>query len=59
MSAALSSAPMSTSPRPERAPEPMCGVCPHPLSHHDAISLRFCRATETSSLDRGCVCPPD
>jgi hypothetical protein len=35
-----------------------CAVCPHPLSAHDAISLRFCRATEAqASTTRGCVCP--
>jgi hypothetical protein len=41
-----------------------CGACPHPLAAHDAISLRFCRATtasiEASTVDtttRGCVCP--
>ena len=35
-----------------------CAVCPHPLSAHDAISLRFCRATESAAATtRGCVCP--
>ena len=35
-----------------------CAVCPHPLAAHDAISLRFCRATEAqASTTRGCVCP--
>ena len=37
-----------------------CAVCPHPLSAHDAISLRFCRATAGRADDatpRGCVCP--
>jgi hypothetical protein len=37
-----------------------CAVCPHPLGAHDAISLRFCRATAASTGDattRGCVCP--
>ncbi|HEY0400480.1 MAG: hypothetical protein JWQ37_1061 [Blastococcus sp.] len=35
-----------------------CAVCPHPLAAHDAISLRFCRATEASAAtNRGCVCP--
>jgi hypothetical protein len=35
---------------------PACAACPHPLAGHDAIALRFCRATVTSDLDRGCVC---
>jgi hypothetical protein len=37
-----------------------CAVCPHPLTAHDAISLRFCRATAAHTGDtttRGCVCP--
>jgi hypothetical protein len=37
-----------------------CAVCPHPLAAHDAISLRFCRATAGRADDatpRGCVCP--
>jgi hypothetical protein len=35
-----------------------CVVCPHPLAAHDAISLRFCRATGAqASTTRGCVCP--
>jgi hypothetical protein len=35
-----------------------CAVCPHPLAAHDAISLRYCRATEAqAATTRGCVCP--
>ena len=34
-----------------------CAVCPHPLSAHDPISLRFCRATTSGGATRGCVCP--
>jgi hypothetical protein len=33
-----------------------CDVCPHPVDDHDAIGLRFCRATRSSGVDRGCVC---
>jgi hypothetical protein len=36
----------------------MCSVCPHPVDGHDAIGLRFCRATATGGIDRGCVCRP-
>jgi hypothetical protein len=38
----------------------VCTACPHPLAAHDAISLRFCRATAASAgadTVRGCVCP--
>ena len=34
-----------------------CAVCPHPLAAHDAISLRFCHATQAAATTRGCVCP--
>ncbi|WP_433271652.1 RGCVC family protein [Actinosynnema sp. CS-041913] len=33
-----------------------CAVCPHRLTEHDAISLRFCTATATGRHERGCVC---
>jgi hypothetical protein len=44
---------------PERAVEEagVCAVCPHALAAHDAISLRFCHATQASATTRGCVCP--
>jgi hypothetical protein len=35
----------------------VCGVCGHPLSAHDAISVRYCAATAAGALTRGCVCP--
>ncbi|WP_369255183.1 RGCVC family protein [Geodermatophilus amargosae] len=45
----------------ERTPHadapPGCDACPHPVSAHDRIGLRFCRATLDSALARGCVCP--
>ena len=31
-------------------------VCGHPRSLHDAISTRYCDATVTGGLSRGCVC---
>lgn len=37
--------------------EAACEMCPHALSAHDAISLRFCAATRAAALTRGCVCP--
>lgn len=33
-----------------------CAACPHPMDGHDAIALRFCRATCAGRFDRGCVC---
>jgi hypothetical protein len=33
-----------------------CAVCPHALAAHDAISLRFCHATQAAATTRGCVC---
>jgi hypothetical protein len=33
-----------------------CAVCPHPADHHDPIALRYCRATQDTAADRGCVC---
>jgi hypothetical protein len=35
-----------------------CAVCPHPLAAHDAISSRFCQATQAAAATRGCVCRP-
>ena len=53
--------PMSPAPSPvlpvQGAPADVCGRCPHPLSVHDAISLRFCRASGAGDLHRGCACP--
>ena len=42
--------------RPEGG-TPACDVCPHSLVGHDAISARFCSATLTGALARGCICP--
>ena len=39
-----------------RSGDPACPACPHPLEAHDPIGVRFCRATATAGLDRGCVC---
>ncbi|WP_208104313.1 RGCVC family protein [Geodermatophilus obscurus] len=35
-----------------------CDVCQHSLACHDAIGLRFCRATLNGAITRGCVCRP-
>ena len=36
--------------------EEACDVCPHPHADHDAIAARFCSATGTGAIARGCVC---
>jgi hypothetical protein len=43
---------------PHAGSEPDCDVCPHPVADHDAIGLRFCRATKNTGTVRGCVCQP-
>jgi hypothetical protein len=54
---------MTPAPTVSRAPDRAidevgaCSVCPHALAAHDAISLRFCRATRAAATTRGCVCP--
>ncbi|HEX3337084.1 MAG TPA: RGCVC family protein [Jatrophihabitans sp.] len=35
-----------------------CTTCAHDLDQHDRISLRYCTATATGALARGCICPP-
>jgi hypothetical protein len=34
-----------------------CDACGHPLASHDAISLRYCQATQAQALTRNCICP--
>jgi hypothetical protein len=36
-----------------------CAACPHAWEAHDPIGIRFCSATVTSGLNRGCVCVGD
>ncbi len=52
MSTTQQLAPESTDVRAEQH----CAVCDHNLSGHDAISQRFCRATQTNALTRDCIC---
>ncbi|TQM15672.1 RGCVC family protein [Pseudonocardia kunmingensis] len=33
-----------------------CAACPHDRDAHDRIGTRFCCATITGALSRGCVC---
>jgi hypothetical protein len=50
-------APTST-PSPVGLPPALavCDVCPHPAAAHDVISRRYCDATLTSAITRGCIC---
>ncbi|WP_374206961.1 MULTISPECIES: RGCVC family protein [Crossiella] len=34
----------------------VCVACQHAWSSHDQIAARFCAASASSGLDRGCVC---
>ncbi|MGR6965001.1 RGCVC family protein [Geodermatophilus sp. URMC 61] len=43
---------------PRSVDDPRCDVCSHPVVDHDAIALRFCRATLAAAIARGCVCRP-
>jgi len=38
-------------------PNPRCDVCAHALADHDAISTRYCQATQAQALSRACICP--
>ncbi|WP_375477593.1 RGCVC family protein [uncultured Jatrophihabitans sp.] len=33
-----------------------CGVCPHGAALHDRVAQRFCAATLSGALTRGCIC---
>jgi hypothetical protein len=37
----------------------LCAMCQHEMRVHDAIGLRYCRATQSQALTRGCVCQVD
>jgi hypothetical protein len=34
-----------------------CMACGHPSDRHDRIARRYCDATISGVLTRGCVCP--
>ncbi|HZP52691.1 RGCVC family protein [Actinocrinis sp.] len=42
-------------PAEQLPPANLC-TCGHPYSQHDRISIRYCDATVTGGLDRGCIC---
>jgi hypothetical protein len=41
----------------ERDSDWRCAVCNHDLADHDPISHRYCQATHSGALRRGCICP--
>ncbi|MGA9310877.1 MAG: RGCVC family protein [Pseudonocardiaceae bacterium] len=34
----------------------ICAACPHAWHVHDPIGIRYCSATVSGQLHRGCVC---
>jgi hypothetical protein len=39
----------------ETPPVTLC-ACRHPVDDHDSVATRYCQATASGSLARGCVC---
>lgn len=44
------------SPMKDKKAEGVCAVCPHDWVAHDSIGVRYCSATITNALHRGCIC---
>lgn len=38
------------------ATDQVCDVCSHSLASHDRIADRYCTATRTNAMTRGCIC---
>lgn len=38
------------------APADRCQMCEHRASDHDPLATRFCAATASGALSRGCIC---
>ena len=34
----------------------LCDVCKHEVARHDRIADRYCNATRTNAMTRGCIC---
>jgi hypothetical protein len=47
-------APIALDPADE--PTNSCTMCPHPLDTHDRIAARYCQATQSNAIARGCIC---
>jgi hypothetical protein len=44
-------------PLPETpTPAPTHCACGHPFTQHDSIASRYCAATASGGLQRGCIC---
>ena len=48
--------PSTNGPATSDLPQDACAVCPHPMSAHDRIGVRYCSATASGGLERECVC---
>jgi hypothetical protein len=35
---------------------PVCDMCSHLRESHDVVAARYCAASASSALSRGCVC---
>jgi hypothetical protein len=31
-------------------------ACGHPIAEHDSVASRYCKATASAAMRRGCVC---
>ena len=57
----MNEAATDVSPGAEQAsPAPVTGAedchCGHPDAEHDAVARRYCAATSSAGLHRGCIC---
>lgn len=50
------SEPLTTTAPDQTETSGVCNVCPHQWHEHDALGVRYCTATTTSALPRGCIC---
>jgi hypothetical protein len=48
--------PVHTVADPIDLPGESCSVCRHPMTAHDPIAGRYCRATLTNAISRNCIC---
>lgn len=42
--------------KPAGSESPVCDMCSHPREFHDVVASRYCAASASSALTRGCVC---
>ncbi len=41
---------------PAGSESPVCDMCSHHRAFHDVVATRYCAASATRALARGCVC---